>query len=108
MVNSRVRQVFFGRIVLQLLQIDIPSRLELAAAGATGGWVGEKKYGGLNSAFSFHYRVDCQRRPTFAPSVELAAGVAVITEYRGHALGTADVPDGRGVPPYVIQRVLHR
>lgn len=33
MVNSRVRQVFFGRIVLQFLQIDIPSRFKLAAAG---------------------------------------------------------------------------
>jgi hypothetical protein len=37
MVNLGVRGVLFGRIVLQLLQIDIPSRLELAAAGATGG-----------------------------------------------------------------------
>jgi len=37
MVNFGVRGVLFGRIVLQLLQIDIPSRLELAAAGATGG-----------------------------------------------------------------------
>jgi len=34
MVDSRVRQIFFGRIVLQFLQIDIPSRFELAAAGA--------------------------------------------------------------------------
>lgn len=40
MVNPRVRQILFRRIVLELLQIDIPSRLELAAAGAAG--LGEK------------------------------------------------------------------
>lgn len=37
MVDSRVRQIFLGGIVLKFLQIDIPSRLELAAAGAEGG-----------------------------------------------------------------------
>lgn len=37
MVDSRVRQVFLGGIVLEFLQIDIPSRLELAAAGTEGG-----------------------------------------------------------------------
>jgi len=46
-------------------------------------------------------------RDCLAPSVELA-GIAVIAEYRGHALGAADVADRRGVPPDVIQRVLHR
>lgn len=35
-------------------------------------------------------------------------GVAVVSEYRGHALGSADVADGRGVSSYVIEGVLHR
>lgn len=37
MVDSRVCQVLLGGIVLEFLQIDIPSRLELTAAGAEGG-----------------------------------------------------------------------
>lgn len=43
-----------------------------------------------------------------SPSVELSVRVAVIAEYRRHALGTADIADGGGVSSYVIQRILHR
>lgn len=48
-----------------------------------------------------------EQRENSAPPIELS-GIAVITEYRRHALGAADVADGGGVSSYVIQRVLHR
>lgn len=64
MVDSRVRQVFFGRIVLQFLQIDIPSRFELTAAGTR-----EKK-----NAIRLHFYFindNCQRRTTRIPHLPL-------------------------------------
>lgn len=51
----------------------------------------------------------CRRRTTAnsAPSIELP-GIAVITEYRRHAFGAANVADGGGISSYVIKRILHR
>lgn len=107
MVNSRVRQILFGRIVLEFLQIDIPSRLELAAAGT------ETEKNTIKSPLRFHFIITLQhcqamKRVEFsAPSIELS-GIAVITEYRRHAFGAANVTDGGSVSSYVIQRILHR
>lgn len=64
MVDSRVRQVFFGRIVLQFLQIDIPSRFELAAAGT------REKKNAIRLRFYF-INDNCQRRTTGIPHLPL-------------------------------------
>lgn len=42
-----------------------------------------------------------------APPIELS-GIAVITEYRRHTFGTANVADSGGISSYVIQRIFHR
>lgn len=47
------------------------------------------------------------REKDIVPSIELP-GVAVVAEYRGHALRAADVTDRRRVPPNIIQGVFHR
>lgn len=47
------------------------------------------------------------RKRDTVPSIELSR-VAVVAEYRGHALRSADIADRRRVPSDVIQGVFHR